>query len=287
MRSKLFVPGVRPELFPKALAGEADAISLDLEDAVPEAGKSAARAQVAALLRSEDARASGKHLIVRTNGFGSPHLEQDLAQVVVPGLDTLNIPKIESAQQVLQVAAWLDALEPAAGIARPLGLLLNIETPRGLRMAAELAGAHPRVRGLQLGLADLYTPYGIARDTANVHAAMHALRMAAAEAGIVACDAAYPDVTDDAGFLAEAEMAARLGFVGKSCVHPRQVALANRVFRPDPDQVAQARRIVAAAVEAEREGRGAFLLDGQMVDLPYLRRAQALLSAVAAAGTSA
>lgn len=280
MRSKLFVPGARPELFAKALAGEADALSLDLEDSVPETGKQAARAQVAGFLRSAEAAASSKLLIVRSNAPETAHFDADLAAVAVPGLALLNIPKIESVPQLLAAVERLEAHEAANGVARPIGLLITIETAGGLHRAAALAAAHPRVVGLQLGLGDLFAPNGINRDPVNVHATLFALKMAAAEAGVFACDGAYPDVADMDGFQAEAEMAQRLGFIGKSCIHPRQVAVANATFSVPERLLDEARRIVAASAEAASHGHGAFLFEGRMIDLPFLRRAEALLASV-------
>lgn len=281
MRSKLFVPGVRPELFAKALAGDADALSFDLEDSVPEARKGEAREQVSALLRSAPLLATAKIVVVRVNALDTQHLAADLAAVARTGVDLLNLPKVESAHDVLAAVALLEKAEAANEVVRPIGLLANIETPRGLRLAAEIASAHPRVAGLQLGLADLFQPLGIdRRDPANVHATLYAMRMAAAEAGVFAWDAAFADIGDADGFRAEAGMARRLGYVGKSCIHPSQVALANQAFQPDAEEVAAARRIVAAAREAGAAGRGAFLVDGRMVDLPFLKRAEAILASV-------
>ncbi len=279
MRSKLFVPGVRSELFAKALAGDADALSFDLEDSVPEARKGEARETVSALLQSAPLLATAKIVVVRVNAVGTPYLAADLAAVARTGVDLLNLPKVESAQDVLAAVALLEKSEAANGAARPIGLLANIETPRGLRLAAEIASAHPRVAGLQLGLADLFQPLGIdRRDPVNVHATLYAMRMAAAEAGVFAWDAAFADIGDADGFRAEAGMARRLGYVGKSCIHPSQVALANQAFQPDAEEIAAARRIVAAAREAGAAGRGAFLVDGRMVDLPFLKRAEAILA---------
>ncbi|HEY5972940.1 MAG TPA: CoA ester lyase [Pseudoxanthomonas sp.] len=281
MRSKLFVPGVRPELFAKALAGDADALSFDLEDSVPPASKQEAREAVAAFVGSDAVRASSKLIVVRVNAPGTPYFEADLAAVTRTGVDLLNVPKLESAGEARAAIAALERAEAANGIGTPLGLLANIETPRGLRFAADIASAHPRVAGLQVGLADLFEPHGIdRRDSANVHAALFAVRMAAAEAGIFAWDAAFADLEDAAGFRAEAGMARRLGYVGKSCIHPRQVALANEAFAPDAEQIASAMRIVAAAREAGAQGRGAFVVDGRMVDLPFLKRAEAILASV-------
>lgn len=279
MRSKLFVPGARPELFEKALAGDADALSFDLEDSVPEARKAGARAAVAECLRGDSVRRSRKLVIVRCNPVGSAPFDADLEALSGAGLVLLNLPKVESVEQVLATAVALDRHELADD--RPkTALLLNIETPRSLRIAAQLAAAHPRVVGLQLGLGDLFEPHGIARrELANVHAAMFALRMAAAEAGVFAMDGAYAAIDDAARFEAEAQMAQRLGFIGKSCIHPRQVALANRVFGPNEEELAEALRIVEAARAASDAGQAVFALDGRMIDGPYLKRAEAIVEA--------
>jgi len=279
MRSKLFVPGARPDLFDKALASQADALSFDLEDSVPEAGKAQARAQVAGFVQRPQTQAGGKLLIVRTNATDGAHFTADLAAVALPGVGLLNLPKVDSVAQLLAAIAALERAERDNGVVHPIGLLITIETPRGLRCAAELAAAHPRVAGLQLGLGDLFAPNGIHRGLDNVHATLFALRLAAAEADVFAYDGAFPDVADTDGFLAEAQMAQQLGFIGKSCIHPRQVGLANATFGIAPALLEEARRIVAAAESAAGQGHGAFLFEGRMIDLPYLRRAEALLAA--------
>lgn len=275
MRSKLFVPGLRPELFSKALAGAADAISIDLEDAVPEARKTEAREFVSDLLASEAARGSGKRIIVRVNALGSPYFEADLRAIARPALAMINLPKLSGAADVRAAVSAMDA----AGIAAEVELLANIETPVALSRAVEIATAHRRVAGLQLGLGDLFEPAGIDRRVpANVHAAMFALSLAAAEAGVYCCDGAFPDIHDEPGFRAEAQMARALGFAGKSCIHPSQVAAANEIFQPDAAEIEQARRIVEAASVAEARGLAAFVVDGQMIDPPFLQRARRLLS---------
>lgn len=281
MRSKLFVPGSRPELFAKALASEADALSFDLEDAVATAGKAAARAAVAEFVGSDAARNAAKAVIVRVNAPGTLEFEDDLAAVARDGVALLNLPKIESADALQAAAVLIEHAERKNSVGQPILLLVNIETPKALANAASIAAAHPRVAGLQLGLGDLFGPYGIDRhDTANVHAAMFAVRMAAAQAGIFAMDGAYPDLDDAPGFSSEAGMARRLGFAGKSCIHPRQVALANAAFAPSEEELASARRIVDAAERAAAQGSGVCVVDDRMIDLPYLKQAQALLAAV-------
>jgi citrate lyase subunit beta/citryl-CoA lyase len=281
MRSKLFVPGGRPELFAKAAASRADALSLDLEDSVPAECKEQARAFVGEFIEADSTRALAKVMIVRVNAPGTPWFEDDLHAVARDSVALLNLPKIESADDLLATIRAIERAEAANAVATPLKLLVNIETPRGLANAAAIAAAHPRVAGLQLGLGDLFEPLGIDRnDAANVHAVMFAVRMAAAAAGddVFVLDGAFPDIADEAGFTAEAQRARRLGLLGKSCIHPRQVALANAAFSPGEAELERARRIVEAAREAQRQGHGAFVVDGRMVDLPFLKRAQALLA---------
>jgi citrate lyase subunit beta/citryl-CoA lyase len=280
MRSKLFVPASRPELFAKALAGDADALSFDLEDAVQETRKADARGTLEAFLRQVSERPPGKILIVRVNGLTTPHFEADLRAVAWPGVDMINLPKPQSAEDVRAAAAALARVEAERRIGSPIGILANIESPRGLRLALEIATAHPRVVGLQLGLGDLFEPYGIDRaDARAVHATQLTVRVAAAEAGIWACDTVYGTVADPEGFTREAEAARRLGFIGKSCIHPTQVPLANAVFRPSDAEIAAALRVVDAARGAERNGVGAFLVDGRMIDIPFVKRAEAILAA--------
>ena len=279
IRSKLFLPGSRPELFAKGATGAADALSFDLEDAVPEDAKAVARRQVAEFVQSGAAREAGKLVIVRVNALGTPHFVDDIKALAVPGVDLINLPKCESADEVRAAAAAIAHMESSDASASA-GLLVNIESAKGLRHAAQIAAAHPRVRGLQLGLGDLFEPLGIDRyDSANVHAAMFALRLAAGEAGVWCLDGARADIADEIGYLAEARMARSLGLIGKTCIHPKQVVLANSVFALATDEVEFAQRVVAAAREAAALGRGAFTVDGRMIDAPFLRRAEAILAA--------
>jgi citrate lyase subunit beta/citryl-CoA lyase len=263
MRSKLFVPGSRPELFSKAFAGPADAVSLDLEDSVSTEQKEQARRNIVdwlERLNQEPELRNGKTVIIRINGHDTPYCQDDLAACVRPGVDLINVPKPSSPAQVR--------------------LLLNIETPQALRHAAALATADARVRGLQLGLADLFEPAGIARhEQAAIEQAMFLTRLAAAEAGVYAYDAAFSDIADADGFRREAALARRMGFIGKSCIHPSQVALANDAFMPTDQEIALAQRIVEAANRAREQGQGVCVVDGKMIDAPFVQRASAILGA--------
>ncbi|MET3180720.1 UNVERIFIED_ORG: citrate lyase subunit beta/citryl-CoA lyase [Variovorax guangxiensis] len=285
MRSKLFVPGTRPELFAKALAGEADAISLDLEDAVSEPRKDEARETVRRFLESGEAASSRKTLIVRVNAMDTPHFERDVAAVARNGVHLINLPKPQSPAHVRAAAEAIERAERANGVQAPIGLLLNIETPNALRTAAELALAHPRVAGLQLGLGDLFEPLGIARrEPSAIRQAMFAVRIAAGEAGLYAYDSAFANIRDAEGFRAEAMLARDLGFLGKTCIHPSQIAIANEVFRPTDEEIAHACKVVEAARDADAKGVGAYVVDGKMIDIPFVIRARAIVESARSLG---
>jgi len=284
MRSKLFVPGTRPELFDKALASAADGICLDLEDAVSESRKDEARHMVRELLQGI-ATDTGKTVIVRVNAMDTPHFEQDVIAVVQSGVHLLNLPKPESAAHVRTAVAAIERAEKANGVDKPVGLLLNIETPVALRMAAALALADARVVGLQLGLGDLFEPLGIARrEPAAIQQAMFATRIAAGEAGIYAYDSAFADIRDAEGFRAEAMLSRRMGFLGKTCIHPSQVAIANEVFRPTDEEIAHAVKVIEATRDADAKGVGAYVVDGKMIDIPFVRRAHAIVASARTLG---
>lgn len=276
MRSKLFVPGSRPELFPKALASSADALSFDLEDAVSETEKAQAQRLVEGALLSPQAAASSKTLIVRVNPLNSTHFEADLEAVIGPRLNLINLPKVESAEEIHVALNIITRLERARGLKRPIGLLANIESPRGLRFAADIAASDSRVVGLQLGLADLFEPFGIDRNDASaVHQVQLAVRLAAGEAGIDAYDSAYGATHDSAGLQREAMAARRLGYRGKTCVHPHQITVVNEIFQPSAGEIAFALRVVEAAAGTSR---GVFLVDGKMIDAPFLARARTIIA---------
>jgi citrate lyase subunit beta/citryl-CoA lyase len=274
MRSKLFVPGSRPELFAKAMASEADGLSFDLEDAVDEARKDEAREILGKFLR-ELQPGHGKTIIVRVNGLETRHFEKDLAAVMCDELDIVNLPKPESPDDIRRCAAALDKIDPPEDV----GILANIESPRAYRLAAEIATASSRVVGLQAGWGDLIEPLDIDRyNAAMIETCLLHIRIAAGEAGVWAYDGAYANFKDAEGYKREAEASRRLGYLGKSCIHPTQVPLANAVFRPTDAEIAHSLKVVEAAREMSAKGIGAFTVNGKMVDGPFIRRAEAVLA---------
>lgn len=277
VRSKLFVPGSRPELFRKAATGPADSLSFDLEDAVASEQKDDARHHVAEYLAGEGST-HRKVNIVRVNSVASDLFVHDVERLIVPGLHVLNLPKVQGLDDVMTAVRALEYWERKGGIREPIGLLATIESPKGLRMAYEIATAHPRMVGLQIGMVDLNLTCGFENGNRTALNSVRVdLRLAASEAGIAVFDGAFPGVSDVAGFRAEAEEARGLGLNGKSCIHPSQVPVANEVFSPSQTEIARALKIIAAAEKAGAR-HGAFLHEGDMVDAPVLQRARALVA---------
>ncbi|WP_407175281.1 HpcH/HpaI aldolase/citrate lyase family protein [Bradyrhizobium sp. STM 3562] len=280
MRSKLFVPGSRPELFGKALASAADALSVDLEDAVADSQKARARAELGQFLRDLPAPAP-KIIVVRVNAPTTIEFGADIDALAGMRIDVINLPMAEDRDDVVDAIERIERSETLHSSDRQAKILLNIETPKGLRHAAELASAHPRVVGLQIGYADLLEPCGIARSDGSALAHIRlTVRFAAAEAGVAAYDGAFASVKDIDGYRAECQAAKRHGFAGKSCIHPSQIAAANETFMPDSAEIAWARKVVSAAAEADTRGVGAYLVDGQMIDKPFVERARAIVALV-------
>lgn len=278
MRSRLFVPGSRPELFLKALNAGADVVCFDLQDAVAPEKKSSAREAVAEFLRTVPNLRPKPKIMVRVNPTTSEHFGRDLAAVVGPGLDLINLPMVETGQDVRTTCVLLDQLERQKETTSRLRLLVNIEVPRAVRLAAEIAGADTRVMGLQVGFGDLFEPFGIKRtSTAAINMVRMSVRLAAAEARLPTFDAAFTAVSQPEKFREEAISARELGLSGKTCIHPSQVAIANEVFSVSTDEIERARRIVQAGDKAIREGVGAVLLDGVMIDAPFIEGARMLL----------
>jgi citrate lyase beta subunit len=259
------------------MASEADGLSFDLEDAVDEAMKDEARRELAKFLRALPP-GHGKTIIVRVNGLETPHFEADLEAIVGPGLDIVNLPKPESPDDVRACADALAKAERGIGC-DPIDILANIESPKAFRLAAEIAAASPRVVGLQAGWGDLIEPLNIDRyNPAMIEACLLHIRIAAGESNVWAYDGAYANIKDPEGYKREAESARRLGYLGKSAIHPSQVPLANAVFRPTDAEIAHSLEVIEAARDAAQRGVGAFTVGGKMVDAPFIRRAEAILA---------
>ncbi len=260
-RSLLFVPGSRPERFAKALAAGADAVCIDLEDAVPPDGKDPARAAVLAFLQTAE-RSVG----VRVNGVASPHFEADCRALAGAGpLAFVMIPKADRPEHLAHVRKLLGELAP------PLWPV--VETAEGLRNAWDIAGADG-VQGVLFGGADFAAEIGTDLSWEALLYARGRLVAAAARAGVELLDVPGLDVRDAEGLEASTRRAKAIGFTGRACIHPDQVATVNAVFAPSAGELAHARRVLDAFDAAKG---AAALLDGKLIELPVVRAARRIL----------
>ena len=282
LRSFLFAPGNHARRVEKALSLDADAVILDLEDAVAIAEKPATRAVVAAVLE----RPRQGLLYVRVNAVDTEFCYGDLVAVVRPGLDGIILPKVESAAGLATIDWLLAQLERERGL--PLGaidLIPIIETARGVRQIDAIVTAGTRIRRVAFGAGDFTLDVNMAwsRGETELAHARAVIVTASRAAGIDApLDTVWVDLTDPEGLEASARTALGYGFQGKMCIHPDQIAVVNRVFTPSDAEVAFADRVAAAFAKAEAEGSAAIQLDGKFIDYPIVYRAQRVLQKVAA-----
>jgi citrate lyase subunit beta/citryl-CoA lyase len=295
MRSLMFVPGHRQRMIDKALGLNADVLFLDIEDGVPPAEKDSARQLIAEALDREAAEplAAGRRPLryVRINAIGHERMEADLEAVLRPGLDGVCLPKVETADQIHFVDSLLDQREGPAGIEQgSVRFIAAIESASGLVNAAAIAAASPRNVGLMFGGEDLGNDLGLPTrreaEASELIYARSALVIAAASVHIGSIDGVWPDIQDPDGLLKDAQQARRLGFSGKSLIHPGQIDIVNSVFSPDEGEIDFARRVVEAFEEAQSRGEGAIAFGGQLVDLPIVNRARRTLAMAEALGTS-
>jgi citrate lyase subunit beta/citryl-CoA lyase len=250
IRSWLYVPGHRPALGVKALEGEADAVVIDLEDAVPAADKDAARAEAARLLGDDSLRPAW----VRVNPPASGGLEDDLVAIASPGLAGVRLPKAESSEQLDEVARLL-------GGAAPVHCL--IESALALERAYELA-SHPAVTGIGLGEADLKADLGVEGDDGLLYARSRCVAAAAAAGLDPPAQSVFTDLGDVDGLRSSTQLGRRLGFFGRSAIHPTQLGPIHEVFTPTRDEIDHARELVDAL--ANGDASALTLPDGRFVD---------------------
>lgn len=277
-RSVLYMPGSNPRALQKARGLAADALILDLEDAVSPGEKAAARDLVAEAVAE---RGYGpRRVLVRINGLGTEWGRDDLARVVPAGPDAILLPKVEGRGDIEAAAALVEE----AGAAAELRLWAMMETPRGVLHAAETAAAHQRLEGFVLGTNDLATDLGAAQTEARLPLlpSLALCLLAARAEGLVCVDGVYNAFRDEDGLRAACEQGRDLGFDGKSLIHPAQLAIANEVFAPTADDIAAAEAQVAAFEEAEARGDGVAVLDGRIVETMHAAAARRLLARAAA-----
>ncbi|MEP6693152.1 MAG: CoA ester lyase [Chloroflexota bacterium] len=290
MRSLMFVPAHRERMVQRALglgefrAGPLDVAVLDLEDGVPDASNDDARRAVAAALAGTTQGGAGPLRYVRIRRALSDDGATDLDAVVRPGLDGIMAPKVRDAREVAELSDWIDARERAAKMPHGTVLIIpSIESAAALLEAPRIAAAAERVVGLAFGSEDFALDLGLPTtreaESLDLLYARSATVIAATAARKLSFDGIFPDIRDAEGLRADSLRARRLGFTGKTLIHPGQIEIVNDAFSPSAAELERARRVVAAYDEGTARGVGAVALDGQMLDAPVVDRARHVLRA--------
>ena len=278
-------------------ASDADVINLDLEDSVSPSDKDTARANVIEAINTVDW--GRKTLSVRINGLDTPYWYRDVVDVLEQAgdrLDQIMIPKVGCAGDIYAVDALVTAIERAKGREKPIDFEVIIESAAGIAHVEEIAAASPRLVAMSLGAADFAASMGMATTGIGGtqenyymlhegqkhwsdpwHWAQAAIVAACRTHGLLPVDGPFGDFSDDDGYIAQALRSATLGMVGKWAIHPKQIALANKVFTPSDEAVAEAREILAAMEEAKRTGAGATVYKGRLVDIASIKQAEVIV----------
>ena len=289
VRTALFAPGIKDRVMGKALAGGADAVILDLEDSVPLATKAEARTLVARTIDGAAANPSRPGIYVRVNAASTGLLADDLEAVVRPGLDAVLLSKTENIDDVRQTAGSLDRLEKARGVkAGAVEIILQIENALGVYNCFKLINASPRVAATCFGSArdgDLQTDLGCSwsiEGTELLYARSKVLLdTCAAGANIHPLDGVFADLNDEAGLLADSKLSARLGYIGRTVIHPKQIEPVKAAYAVSEADVAYYQKIATEFAVAEKTGTAAIAVDGKLVDYAMAQRARRVLALAA------
>ena len=272
-RSMLYMPGSNARALEKGRTLPADALILDLEDAVAPDAKETARRQIA------EALAAGgygrREILVRTNGLDSEWGRDDIAAVAKSGADAILLPKVESAEMVRQA----EEIMADQGAPANLAIWCMIETPLGVLHAEEIAWCSRRVGGFVMGTSDL------AKDLHCLHVpgrlpmvtSLSLCILAARAHGLAILDGVHLDLADDEGFAASCRQGLEFGFDGKTLIHPRTIEAANEVFAPSADEIAWSEKIIAAHEEASKAGKGVVVVDGKLVENLHVENAKRIV----------
>ena len=274
-RSVLYMPGANERALEKAKSIDADALILDLEDLVAPDSKIAGRENVCAAVRSGEY--GPRELEIRVNSIGTEWHDADIAAASAAGPDAILVPKVESAEQVLELVAKMEA----AGAPASTQLWAMIETPKALLHAEEIAAAHERLTVIVMGTNDVVNEtYGLHVPGRNavVLTSLAWTLLAVRAAGKVIIDGVYNNVKDPEGFEAEARQGREMGFDGKTLIHPNQVEPTNVAFSPSEADIERARDMISTFEEAKAEGKGVVTFNGRMVEELHIRDARRILA---------
>ena len=285
VRTALFAPGIKERVMTKALESGADAVILDLEDSVPVVSKAEARALVAKSIDAAAGSLSRPLIYVRVNGAATGLLTDDLNAVVRPGLDAILLSKAENVEDVQKTAAALERNESQCGMKQGSAeIILQIENALGVYNCFNLIKASPRVAATCFGSArdgDLQTDLGCSwsiEGTELLYARSKVLLDTRAAGGhIHPLDGVFSDLNDETGLIADSRLSARLGYIGRTVIHPKQIAPVKSAYAVPEVEVAYYQKVVVEFAAAEKAGTAAIAVDGKLVDYAMAQRARRVL----------
>jgi len=284
-RALLYMPGDDRRKIEKATTLGVDCICMDLEDGTAANRKAEARLVIAQALSELDFGASER--CIRINSVGSGWEKDDLAAALAARPDTIVVPKVETPEHIIWVSEQIGSYEWANGFpAGMIRILIGVETARGILNLKEIAGADKRLDAIIFGGEDFAASIGATRTREAIELlyARQAVVTACAAFDLQPIDIVAIDFKDIEALRTEAEFGAQLGFMGKQIIHPAQVEPVQTAFTPSAEAIAHARRVVETFEASQKEGRGAYALDGKMIDMPLLKNAQKVLDRAKAAG---
>lgn len=279
LRSFIFVPGNRANMLERARAFNADVVMVDLEDSVPPGEKTTARDMAKEWVPT--LRRVGQRVMVRVNSLDTGLTRSELEAIVSPDLYGISLGKVESIWNIRDVDRMLSAIEPLAGVEPgSIKIVAWAETASALVDARDIGAASPRVIALAFGAEDFTNDMGIERsDTGEeVQVPRSLVPVAARAANVASLDSPFVLFQDPDALRADAKRARQIGYTGKFAIHPSQLDIINETFSPSQEEIAYARVVMEAWEQAEAEGRGSLAMDGRMVDVPVVKRAQNLLA---------
>lgn len=284
-RTMIFLSAQKPGLIKDPLIYGADSLMLDLEDAVAENQKDAARFSLYQALKTVDY--GDTEVIVRINGLDTPHWREDVRVCVAAGADGVRIAKCESAGDVIAVEKAIEAAEEEFRKEKGRTLLMAaLESPKGILNAQEIAAASKRMFGIAISGGDLRRTMQVSpvRGGVELNTARGLVVLAARAAGVQCFDTVFTDLNDEEGFRAEVLLDKQMGFDGKSLVNPRQIAAVHEIYAPSEKEITAAEKIVRAVRENAAKGVGVFTVDGKMIDIAFLPGAERTIALAKACG---
>jgi len=284
-RALLYMPGDDRRKIEKSTTLGVDCICMDMEDGTAFNKKAEARAVISQAMKELDFGSSER--CIRINSIGSGFEEDDIASALAARPDAIVVPKIETAEQVKWVSDKIESYELSNKLdIGSIRLLIGLETAKGILNLKEIAESAKRLEALIFGAEDYAASIGAIRTKEGIEVlyARSAVVVACAANDLQAIDMVYIDFKDIEGLRAEAEQGAGLGFIGKQVIHPNQVPVAQEAFTPSDKAIEYAKRVVETFEASQKEGKGAYALDGKMIDMPLLRNAQKVLDRAKAAG---